>query len=342
MKRRKTLLAISAMSLALQGCQSTSQPLNNVEHPSYGVYQIEQDSANRFAQQTAQLSQALVQYCRDQSVGRDGLTTAWQQSMVSWMALQGQERGPAAALEQSWNVQFWPDKKNTTGRKMAALLAQNKAWTTQEIATQSVTVQGLGAIEWLLYDQGSNLDSHPQTCQLGVAIAQHLHGNAEIIAQAWQNNPWQTLKVKEWHSEYISLLSNQLDYAMKKLSRPLGSIGQPRPYFSESWRSQTSLLNLKANVAALRSLYLAQGHGLDATLRQMGKQTLADRVLNQFDVLLATWPEQPSLVDVLQSKEGYRVALAQLRKLEQLNYLIHDEVAVELGIVIGFNATDGD
>ncbi|POB68772.1 iron-regulated protein A, partial [Vibrio vulnificus] len=35
-------------------------------------------------------------------------------------------------------------------------------------------------------------------------------------------------------------------------------------------------------------------------------------------------------------------ALTQLRKLEQLKYLIHDEVAVELGVVIGFNATDGD
>ncbi|RAH25254.1 iron-regulated protein A, partial [Vibrio vulnificus] len=87
---------------------------------------------------------------------------------------------------------------------------------------------------------------------------------------------------------------------------------------------------------------LANGEGLDATLRGMDKAELADRVVNQFDVTLATWPEQKSLFAALQDKEGYRMALTQLRKLEQLKYLIHDEVAVELGVVIGFNATDGD
>ncbi|MBF4301886.1 iron-regulated protein A, partial [Vibrio anguillarum] len=43
-----------------------------------------------------------------------------------------------------------------------------------------------------------------------------------------------------------------------------------------------------------------------------------------------------------QTKTGYREVLALYNKFEQLNYLLHDEVAVELGVVIGFNATDGD
>lgn len=272
----------------------------------------------------------------------DTVKKQWHRSMLSWMALQGQERGPAAALEQSWNVQFWPDKKNTTGRKMSALIQQNKTWKADDIAVQSVTVQGLGAIEWLLYDESSDLSRNAQTCQTGVAISRHLNQNTQRISDAWSSNPWASLNEKEWHSEYISLLSNQLEYAMKKLSRPLANIGQPRPYFSESWRSQTSLSNLKANVEALKALYLANGEGLDATLRGMDKAELADRVVNQFGVTLATWPEQKSLFAALQDKEGYRMALTQLRKLEQLKYLIHDEVAVELGVVIGFNATDGD
>ena len=47
-------------------------------------------------------------------------------------------------------------------------------------------------------------------------------------------------------------------------------------------------------------------------------------------------------LNYFQSKEGYRVAYAQYNKLEQLKYLIHEEVAIKLGVVIGFNATDGD
>jgi predicted lipoprotein len=45
---------------------------------------------------------------------------------------------------------------------------------------------------------------------------------------------------------------------------------------------------------------------------------------------------------MLQTKQGYRNAYSQYNKLEQLKYLIHEEVAIELGVIIGFNATDGD
>ncbi|HAS6108879.1 TPA: iron-regulated protein A [Vibrio vulnificus] len=341
MKTIHISLAMGA-ALLLVGCQSTTDSHKVSQHRSDAVFHIERAAAATLAQETTELVSAFVHYCQLPEAGMDTVKKQWHRSMLSWMALQGQERGPAAALEQSWNVQFWPDKKNTTGRKMSALIQQNKTWKADDIAVQSVTVQGLGAIEWLLYDESSDLSRNAQTCQTGVAISRHLNQNTQRISDAWSSNPWASLNEKEWHSEYISLLSNQLEYAMKKLSRPLANIGQPRPYFSESWRSQTSLSNLKANVEALKLLYLANGEGLDATLRGMDKAELADRVVNQFDVTLATWPEQKSLFAALQDKEGYRMALTQLRKLEQLKYLIHDEVAVELGVVIGFNATDGD
>ena len=148
--------------------------------------------------------------------------------------------------------------------------------------------------------------------------------------------------MKAWTSEYIALLSNQLDYSMKKLSRPLANFGNPRPYFAESWRSKASMQNLKANIEAMQSLYFAQGNGLDSLLRERGKSLLADSIKNQFETTLTTWPTEQSLFDLLQTKEGYRLAYSQFNKLEQLKYLIHEEVAVELGVVIGFNATDGD
>ena len=180
------------------------------------------------------------------------LKNQWQLTMNSWMALQGQERGPTAALEESWNVQFWPDKKNTTGLKMRQLTQQNKAWTQDEIAQQSVTVQGLGALEWALYDQQSPLlKDKASGCLSSQAIAQNLAMKSASIAEAWQVNPWLALDEMRWESEYIALLTNQLDYSMKKLSRPMAKIGHPRPYFSESWRAQTSMTQLKANVAAL-------------------------------------------------------------------------------------------
>ncbi|SBT15438.1 Imelysin [Vibrio celticus] len=102
------------------------------------------------------------------------------------------------------------------------------------------------------------------------------------------------------------------------------------------------MTQLKANVAALEKLYLAEGNGLDGLLREKGLNDLADRVAAQFTLTLDTWPTDSSLFTLLQSKEGYREVLTQYNKLERLKYLIHEEVAIELGVVIGFNATDGD
>ncbi len=343
----KTRLVSSVIvALGLTGCQATLDSetflAEKTNHFSQSVYEVEHRSAHTFLTQSQKLNQSFNAYCRAENRDQSTVKQQWHETMVAWMALQGQERGPASALEQSWNVQFWPDKKNTTGRKMAALTQADHAWSAEQIETQSVTVQGLSAIEWLLYDDASTLESNEQTCSTGVAIAQNLQNNAQLIADAWAHNPWKSLKKIEWESEYISLLSNQLEYSMKKLSRPMAKIGHPRPYFSESWRSGKSLANLKANVKSMQTLYLSDGNGLDALLREQGETSLADSVARQFELTLNTWPEEQSLFNALQSIEGYRTVLAQYNKLEQLKYLIHEEVAIELGVVIGFNATDGD
>ena len=340
----KQVLLASLLTISLLGCQSTDTQTVNPQissHPSHHVYKLEFEFAQRLKVESINLSQTVSDYCAANG-DLASLKQQWHRTMLAWMALQGQQRGPELALAQSWNLQFWPDKKNTTGRKMHQLIAQPKRWTQAEIAKQSVTVQGLGAMEWLLFDSASDLTTNTSTCQTAVAISHNLARNTSEIARAWHTNPWLNLDEKQWHAEYIALLSNQLDYSIKKLSRPLANFGHPRPYFAESWRSQASMKNLQANIMALQALYLADGHGIDAVLRDRGKANLADRIVNQFNTMVETWPSEQSVFVLLQTKSGYQKVYAQLNKLEQLNYLIHEEVAIELGVIIGFNATDGD
>ncbi|WP_428813673.1 imelysin family protein [Vibrio makurazakiensis] len=352
---KQHLISIACSAMVLAGCQTTSSgdessgqvakqyTRDNNAHLSAAVYSIQFDSAIQFNLQAQALEQSVVEYCSTNNDDLEPMKLAWQEVMGSWMALQGQERGPTKALEESWNVQFWPDKKNTTGLKMSRLTQQDKNWSQAEIAQQSVTVQGVGALEWLLYDDKSPLmKDKVHGCQSAQAIANNLVVKSQKIASAWQQNPWLELDAKQWDSEYIALLTNQLDYSMKKLSRPMAKIGQPRPYFSESWRSETSMTQLKANLEAMQALYFANGDGLDALLRDQGLTPLADRVSYQFSDTIESWPTEQSLFKLLQTKEGYRLVLAQYNKLDQLKYLIHDEVAIELGVIIGFNATDGD
>ncbi|NOH83941.1 imelysin family protein [Vibrio sp. 03-59-1] len=346
------IMSLIVPTVLVLGCQSTDSKhssnqavvskMDTTEHISSSLYQVQFQSAVKLNEQAISLNKSMKSFCSNGADLSD-LKRYWQASMAAWMHLQGQERGPVKALEQSWNVQFWPDKKNTTGRKMSQLVSYDKSWTAEEISNQSVTVQGLGAIEWMLYDaQSPLLTNKGETCSSATAISQNLQNRTSQIRQAWLINPWTSMNEAQWNSEYVSLLSNQLEYSMKKLSRPLAKMGHPRAYFSESWRSASSLSNLKENLKAMQAIYFANGSGLDAILRARDKGELADRITLQFDMAIDTWPEQDSLFNMLQTKSGYQNVLAQYNKLEQLKYLIHEEVAIELGVVIGFNATDGD
>lgn len=342
----RTLLT-SWVLLLLAGCSSAQNKTSaqQTNHMSQSVYLLEYSAIQRFYKAALNLQTSFTDFCTEKA-NKQQVRASWQEAFDQWMFLQGQERGPIRALEQNWNIQFWPDKKNTTGRKMVGLLARDQPITVSEIRQQSVAVQGLGAMEWLLYDLSSPL-SQSETdnftaCQLGSVIAQNLVNNSEIIYQAWTENPWRNLEQTVWLSEYISLLSNQLAFAESKLVRPMANIGVPRPYFAEAWRSRSSLRSLEKNIEALQQLYHADQNGLDNLLRQRGFIDLAERVDTQFTGLLQNWPQQPDLFDFLQTKEGYREALGLKNKIEQLNYLINQEVAVSLGVVVGFNSTDGD
>ena len=125
------LVSAVAATLSLVGCQSTvgssSAKPESTSHISQAVYAVEFQSAQTFLGQTTELEQSFADYCTSETKDDAQVKQQWHQTMLTWMALQGQERGPATALEQSWNVQFWPDKKNTTGLAIVASANMNGA-----------------------------------------------------------------------------------------------------------------------------------------------------------------------------------------------------------------------
>ncbi|MGR5146384.1 imelysin family protein [Photobacterium alginatilyticum] len=336
MKLSVTSLSAVAIAMAVTGCNDQQQSMTGT------IHQQHLQAAELFADASRQANSELTALCQSYDENQlEAARQSWQQVMHKWMALQGREKGSEEALALSWQIQFWPDKKNTTGRKLNQLLKQDTAWTAADIAEQSVAVQGLGAVEWFLYEKPTLLQSG-KGCLLAGAIGDRLQQSGEQLTKAWQSNPWQQLTPQMALGEYLGALNNQLDYSMKKLTRPLGKPGSPKTYQTESWRSQTSLGNLKVNVEAMQQLYLADGKGLDALLRQRGYVVTADQISNRFSSLLESWPETDAMVPMLKTKEGYRELLNIYNGLEYIQIALQDDVATELGIVVGFNATDGD
>ncbi|MDV5168258.1 imelysin family protein [Photobacterium rosenbergii] len=333
----KRVIALPMLSAAiLLGCKS------DAVGTSEAIHQQHLDAAKQFSSSAIELNTAMAALCKTGGEGAlESAQVAWMNTMQSWMSFQGREKGSEDALALSWQIQFWPDKKNTTGRKLSQLLKQDTAWTASDLASQSVAVQGLGAAEWFLYEQPQALKTE-DGCQLAEAVTAHINLSGEALLSAWQTNPWQAMTPELALGEYLGALNNQLDYSIKKLQRPMGKPGHPKPYQAESWRSGTSMVNLKASVAAMQQLYIANGQGLDQLLRDKGYAETADRLKEQFASLLASWPAEPSMTAMLQSREGYRQLISIFNGLEYIKWTLQDEVAPELGIVVGFNATDGD
>ncbi|WP_240435537.1 imelysin family protein [Photobacterium salinisoli] len=336
MKKTRIALCLMPLVTGLAGCQE------NQETVSATIHQQHINAAEAFTDAARDLESAVETLCQvNTNENLAASRSAWQVLMQDWMVLQGRDKGSEAALALTWQIQFWPDKKDITGRKMAQLLAQNTQWDAALLAEQSVAVQGAGAMEWLLYAHPERLQQ-PQGCEVATAISQRLTLSGEALIKAWKANPWQAMTPQLALGEYVGALTNQLDFAIKKLTLPMGKPGHPRPYQAESWRSQTSMSNLKASVQAMQSLYLAESKGLDALLRAHGDTELADRIAGQFDSLIAGWPQSASMGALLKTRDGYRELISIYNSLEYIRFALHDEVSPALGIVVGFNATDGD
>lgn len=320
----------------LAGCNGDANKTSQTIHQQHLA------AANQFSSAAAELNTSMAAQCqKGNTASLETVQQAWAYTMQSWMPFQGRDKGSEAALALSWQIHFWPDKKDITGRKLGQLLEQDSTWTADDLTNQSVAVQGLGAAEWFLYGNPQALLS-TQGCQLAEAVTAHIKQSGDALVEAWQENPWQTMTPELALGEYLGALNNQLDYSIKKLQRPMGKPGNPKPYQAESWRSGTSMLNLKASIAAMQRLYLADGHGLDQILRAKGYSETADRLVDQFTHLLTAWPSEPSMTSMLKNREGYRQLISISNGLEYIQLTLQDEVAPELGIVVGFNATDGD
>ncbi len=138
MKLSVISLSVAAAAMAMTGCNDQQQTMTGT------IHQQHLQSAEKFASATRQLNDNLTALCQEYGEYQlQDTRESWQQVMQKWMALQGREKGSEEALALSWQIQFWPDKKNTTGRKLNQLLKQDVTWAAAEIAEQSVAVQAL-------------------------------------------------------------------------------------------------------------------------------------------------------------------------------------------------------
>ena len=352
---RMTPLALLSLVALLTGCtpadpqqQVSSALAEQVMLPAYSVWAINNqqlaESATRFCAGTQDINQT---------------RQAWLAAQTAWAALQPLAVGPLSEGNRAWQVQFWPDKKNLVARQVETLLNSKPQLNQSELDKASVVVQGLSAFEYVLFDPALDLaDSTQQAryCPLLIAIGQHQQQLADTVLAQWQAKDGMAAQLQSFPNARFALpgdaigeiLRTQvtaLDGLKKKLATPLGrqSNGQPQPYQAENWRSDHSLGNLSASLAAAHRLWQGKNNdGLRQLLRPE-QQTLGQRIDAAYASTKAQLDDSAgSLKSLLANDEG-RARLNRLyEQLDQLHRLHERELAKALGVQLGFNAHDGD
>ncbi len=334
------IFSASAAEVSIPEKTTPSSHADGIHHPFGTVAAIQQydlQAAVDLHNAAKHLQNQMDLYCAIEghiSPVRD----AWRQLSLRWMHFQGREDTPLSVQPLVWHIQFWPDKKNTTGRKIQEMLESDNRYEMEEITQLSVAARGIGSLEWFLFDEASDLNSGLQ-CRAAMALSRDLANTTQHYSLGWEAPDWLEMSDKHQTAAHFAALSDQIAFVIKKLNLPLGTKGRANPYFSEAWRSEYSLMLLKQSVVQLQQYWLVAVKPAVVDIHELEMAQSIDII---FLRLLDSWPQGDSLRDLLGTPEGYRKGLAIRAQLQGIAEQLEIEIAPALGVTVGFNASDGD
>ncbi|MEH6357664.1 MAG: imelysin family protein [Pseudomonadales bacterium] len=370
-------LSLMIVSLFLVACSDESAEQKLLAHAAHDIitpWYVELDAqASTLVVEAA----AFCQASQEKATLQPQLQQQWRDTMTAWARVQPIGFGPIEDGNLQWKLQFWPDRKDLTRKKIEALIASDEVLSAERIASASISVQGLAALEYLLFDErGGTLKRYtndPQAqrrCQMLQAITTRVqqvtyqlvsqwrgdvnqHGFADQLSQPGEDNAQYPDNNAALGELLNTLVVGTEMVKRNKLGIPLASNkpdGRTKPYRLESWRSEHSLPLMQASVASLEQLYRGNnGYGLidylteerkvDATLLQSIDTTFID-VNKQFAVLKGPLFTQLKKSRAKESKQ-YLALFALYKDLEKLQSDLN-QLPESLGIQLGFNSNDGD
>ncbi|WP_027853484.1 imelysin family protein [Marinobacterium litorale] len=327
----------------------------------YNRETVEQDilpAYQRLAEKASTLATATSELCRStDETHLDSVHSAFSSTLYAWQGVSAIQFGPIQFLMRNYAIQYWPDRKSIGRRQLQSVLEMPADTRFDEtfFHQASVSIKGLPALERLLYndDALSQLQGPGLNCRLASAIANNVAEMTQSVANDWQQGYEAMLTVTPDDDEESGPVPELSINLMKSLVEPVEMIRDTKlravmsrgpdatyPHRAESWMSEQSLANIRANLQAAHRLYTGESAGLDLMLKQQGHAELAEEIEQRFRQIEASLePLGDSLVAALGREYSSLLELtAQFKSLdESLNQAMQ-----ALDVQLGFNSRDGD
>ncbi|HUG58769.1 MAG TPA: imelysin family protein [Candidimonas sp.] len=327
-----------------------------------------------FQQSANSLHARLETWCAaPEKAGAQAVQDGFAKLVRAWSGIEFLRFGPLVAANRYEKISFWPDPRGITVRQVQVLLATTDSVPdTTALPTQSVAIQGLPALEYVLYrDDGLLADpthaSNTSACAYATAIAGNLARLGSELVQEWgpggsyaqhfskpsASNPLYRNQ-QEVAGESIKALSTGLQFARDiKLLPVLGrSVKAVKPKRASFWRSGLAIESMAAATEGMLQFYKAGGYryGGDETWIDDSLQAELLRIRDNFKSMKTgagqmaqkTALASDSWVQFASTEAGYRQLTLATLLIKNTKSLVDEDVAPAFGVRIGFNALDGD
>lgn len=303
------------------------------------------------------------------------LREGWGETLLAWHRTDALMFGPAIDDQIDFKVNFNPPKKAVIN----GLLNDSAPLTVETVEKAGVGGQGLGTLEFLLFDRDNSDadqlaafqgDTGKRRCAYVQAASELLQTTLHTIAEAWVNdkNGYATAfrTADKGNTTFASsrqavdLLIGKLFQSAEKLSKnrignALGKgidlntegkqevLNTSNAYQLEAWRSGYAIQVIRANVQGIQRI--VKDGGILQWLRDHNQRELEKFVAEAMEQRLDHYLKLP-----LPSSDPFELINAgNTKELDGYYYMGNDiqmgikrQLAKALGVQLGFNDNDGD
>ena len=291
------------------------------------------------------------------------LDTAREQFALTVVAHAGVELfrlGPLLEDNRAERLLFWPDRKGVALRQVQAILAEHDETATDPatLRQKSVAVQGLGALEFVLFGTDADLLAGAEgdfRCRFGAAASGLVAETTGELLDAWLDPDGIEARLtapdaadpeyrtsREVLEALVGLLAHGVEAVRDQRLLPvLGRDGAaPKPRSALFWRSGQTMASATANLRGLDDLL--QYSGLAGLGGDAGRWA-GDSIVFEFGNAARAGALVGSDMEAAVADEKQLAALTYLVLVTQsLGALLGEQLPAALGLSVGFSSLDGD
>ena len=315
----------------------------------------------RLAEASGRLAHELARTCDGDAGALAAARKEFSDTALAWAEVEFLRFGPMAEIGRAERFYFWPDPRSVAQRQLNGLIAKRDqgALDPGALVGKSAAVQGLGALELLLYDDARPITGADETaryrCRLALAQARAMQTQADAVVAGWQGDggwrgrvlepgvagsPYQSSE--EPAADFARALITGLQMIQDRQVAPMIAATSnpdraPRLPFS---RAQLSARYIAGSVRSAKALYETM---------DLGQKVPKDKVWMPRWITAAfsrLANDAPAAVEDIGREKPAEDRARQLRMVrfhvENIRKLVGRELAPLAGLTIGFNELDGD